>query len=113
MFDLSTSTKLNVILGLFSALIIFLIVLLCRKCGEGYKVPSQATKEEEVAKLVKQLAASKEEENARRLAAARQLTGAPKDEAKQLISSREEALARRLAAAKEKELVKQLAAARN
>ena len=71
MFDLSTSTKLNVILGLLLALLIFLIVLLCRKGGEGYK----------------------EEE-------AKQLIGAPKDEAKQLtITLREEALARRLAAA--------------
>ena len=75
MFDLSTSTKLNVILGLLLALLIFLIVLLCRKGGEGYK----------------------EEE-------AKQLIGAPKDEARRLILLREAALARRLAAAKEKEL---------
>ena len=76
MFDLSTSTKLNVILGLFSALLIFLIVLLCRKGGEGYK-----------------------DDQERQLEAAKQLIGAPKDEAKQLITLREEALARRLAAA--------------
>ena len=78
MFDLSTSTKLNVILGLFSALLIFLIVLLCRKGGEGYN-----------------------DDQERQLEAAKQLIGAPKDEAKQLILLREEALARRLAAAKE------------
>jgi hypothetical protein len=55
MFDISTSTKLNVILGLLSALLIFLIVLLCRKGGEGYKVSEvdekrqarQAAREEE------------------------------------------------------------------
>ena len=76
MFDLSTSTKLNVILGLLLALLIFLIVLLCRKGGEGYK-----------------------DDQERQLEAAKQLIGAPKDEAKQLITLREEALARRLAAA--------------
>ena len=82
MFDLSTSTKLNVILGLLLALLIFLIVLLCRKGGEGYK-----------------------DDQERQLEAAKQLIGAPKDEAKQLtITLREAALARRLAAAKEKEL---------
>ena len=66
MFDLSTSTKLNVILGLLLALLIFLIVLLCRKGGEGYKEEEAAPKDE-----AKQLTITlREEALARRLAAA-------------------------------------------
>ena len=65
MFDLSTSTKLNVILGLLLALLIFLIVLLCRKGGEGYKEEEAAPKDE-----AKQLITLREEALARRLAAA-------------------------------------------
>lgn len=67
MFDLSTSTKLNVILGLLLALLIFLIVLLCRKGGEGYKEEEAAPKDE-----AKQLITLREEALARRLAAAKE-----------------------------------------